>query len=54
MPTLYMQRKTEKPYHIDYAFASRSLMKQSDFNIGKSDTWLKHSDHMPLIFTVSV
>ena len=52
-PTLYMHRKLEKPYHIDYAFISKQL---SNFNslieIGKHEFWLDNSDHMPLIFTI--
>jgi exonuclease III len=53
-PTFYMHRKISKPYHIDYAFASgRFLAKSNEIEIGKHEDWLAHSDHMPLIFTIS-
>jgi len=54
-PTLFMYRKIEKPYHIDYAFASRNMFKNDKnfVDIGKPEVWLKHSDHMPVIFTVT-
>jgi len=48
-----MQRKVEKPYHIDYAFISNKLISSnSSIEIGEQQSWLEHSDHMPLIFTV--
>jgi len=52
-PTLFMHRNREKPYHIDYAFISKSLSKQSYLEIGKPDPWLECSDHMPLTFTIA-
>lgn len=50
--TFYMQRKLEKPYHIDYAFISRDLCKRSKLEIGDAETWLSFSDHLPLVLTV--
>lgn len=47
--TLYHQRKTNKPYHIDYIFGSQeaaAALKQ--LLVGEPKTWLQHSDHMPL------
>jgi len=52
-PTFFMYRKTEKPYHIDYAFVSETLINDSNVEIGKPDKWLTYSDHMPLIFTIN-
>ena len=52
-PTFYMYRKLEKPYHIDYAFASENIIKNSNVEIGSPDQWLTYSDHMPLTFTVN-
>lgn len=52
MPTLFLQRKREKPYHIDYAFVSKSLMDGSSLEVGHPDQWLEISDHMPMVFTV--
>lgn len=50
-PTFYLQRNIDKPYHIDYGFAHRSLCesRRPSLAIGDPDTWLKLSDHMPLI-----
>ena len=51
-PTLYMYRHRDKPYHIDYCFASKDLLnKLSSVEIGDFDTWIKHSDHVPVIVT---
>lgn len=54
IPTFFLQRKIDKPYHIDYAFASNQLFdrEQNSVEILEPDNWLKYSDHMPLIFTV--
>jgi len=54
-PTLYMYRKLERPYHIDYAFASKSLLGHDgvSVSVGTPEKWLEHSDHMPIVFTVA-
>lgn len=54
LPTLFFRRKTERPYHVDYAFVSKALFsKESNvFEIGNQKDWLAHSDHMPLVFTI--
>jgi len=52
-PTLFMHRRLERPYHIDYAFLSASLINQNSIEIGKPDKWLACSDHMPVMFTVN-
>ncbi len=51
-PTFYMYRKIEKPYHIDYAFISESLISNSKIEVGNKDPWLEFSDHMPLFITI--
>lgn len=51
-PTFYMQRKLEKPYHIDYAFASAGLIDGAALAVGSPEAWLEHSDHMPLLFSL--
>lgn len=51
-PTFFMYRKTNRPYHIDYAFLSSDLISASTISIGKSEEWLELSDHMP--FTISI
>ena len=51
-PTFYMYRKIEKPYHIDYAFISESLISNSKIDVGNKELWLEYSDHMPLFLTI--
>ncbi len=54
-PTLFMQRKLEKPYHIDYAFASKTLFDIAcPVEVGAPEIWLQHSDHMPLVFSLKI
>jgi exodeoxyribonuclease III len=51
-PTLYMYRHKDKPYHIDYCFASKDLLdKVSSVKIGDFDEWIKYSDHVPVVVT---
>ena len=53
--TLYMQRKTDHSYHIDYCFASANLIgKIINVKVGDHETWSKHSDHAPLIVTLDI
>lgn len=47
-PTFFMYRKPEKPYHIDYAFISRDMLRGSRMKIWSPLDWLAFSDHMPL------
>lgn len=51
-PTFYLQRNIDKPYHIDYIFCDVEKIEKSDFYIGESEKWLKHSDHMPIIWNI--
>jgi endonuclease/exonuclease/phosphatase family metal-dependent hydrolase len=50
-PTFYLNRKVDKPYHLDYVFASSDLIcgAPSALKVGTPDLWLEHSDHMPII-----
>lgn len=49
-PTLFMYRHSDKPYHIDYCFASGSLIeKLENVEIGSYEQWREYSDHMPVI-----
>lgn len=49
-PTLYMYRHKDKPYHIDYCFASNDLIKKLiSVEIGEYDFWRTYSDHVPVI-----
>ena len=48
-PTFYMYRKVEKPYHIDYCFASEEIMNNGfDFSTGEFKDWIELSDHTPI------
>ena len=47
-PTFFLQRKKEKAYHIDYAFASADLIGGLNLEVGDYDSWIGVSDHMPL------
>lgn len=49
-PTLYLLKNVEKPYHIDYCFASDVFFnEQIKMEVGLKEKWLKHSDHMPIM-----
>lgn len=49
-PTLHMHRKIEKPYHIDFCFASDYFIHQlKNVEIGIHAEWSKYSDHNPII-----
>lgn len=51
-PTLYMYRHLDKPYHIDYCFASADMIKKiKSVEVGSYNMWSKYSDHVPLIVT---
>ena len=54
-PTLFMYRKPDRPYHIDYAFVPISMIdgSQQTFSVGDPREWLAFSDHMPITFTVT-
>jgi exodeoxyribonuclease-3 len=49
-PTYYMYRHKNRPYHIDYCFASADLVSQlKSVKLGDFDYWKNYSDHVPLI-----
>ena len=49
-PTLFMYRHENKPYHVDYCFASADMIeKLKKVEIGKYENWGSVSDHMPII-----
>ena len=52
--TFHMYRKIEKPYHIDYCFASADFINVGfDIQLGKPNEWLEYSDHVPIIIQTS-
>lgn len=49
-PTYYLYRHKNKPYHIDYCFASADLAgKIQSVEIGDFGFWKQFSDHAPVI-----
>lgn len=49
-PTLFMYRHENKPYHIDYCFASTYFIRKLvSVEVGNYEDWTKYSDHKPLI-----
>lgn len=51
-PTLYMYRQKNKPYHIDYCFVSEDLLSRlKSVEVGEYDSWIKYSDHVPVIIS---
>jgi exonuclease III len=55
-PTLFHKKNEDKPYHVDYAFASAGLFDPASHQIevGDKAIWLQLSDHMPLMFSIEV
>jgi endonuclease/exonuclease/phosphatase family metal-dependent hydrolase len=54
-PTLYMYRHKEKPYHIDYCFASAAMLSHlKSVEVGDYEFWRKYSDHVPVIVTFDI
>jgi len=54
-PTLYLYRKKEKPYHIDYCFVFEDLLdKVKEVEIGTYEKWTALSDHAPLIIKFDI
>lgn len=50
-PTLFLQRKSEKPYHMDYGFFGQGWLVK-EVQVGRQVPWLEVSDHMPVCFTL--
>jgi endonuclease/exonuclease/phosphatase family metal-dependent hydrolase len=52
-PTLFLQKKQHKPYHIDYCFASNYFSeKLQSVSVGIYGDWISLSDHMPIIIDI--
>lgn len=53
LPTFYLHRNQEKPYHIDYCFLSTELFSDhTKFEVGKTEEWIIYSDHVPIIVEI--
>ena len=51
-PTFYLRRSLERPYHIDYVFASEKLAsKLENLSVGLYENWKHISDHSPMCAT---
>lgn len=51
-PTFYLYRHKEKPYHLDYCFASVDMLHRlQSVEIGDHDVWCTYSDHVPVMVT---
>ena len=51
-PTFYLYRHQNKPYHLDYCFASADLAdKIESVEIGGHTFWSQYSDHVPVMVT---
>ena len=49
-PTLFLYRHQNKPYHLDYCFASAQLIANlTEVQVGNHEEWAQFSDHSPLI-----
>jgi exodeoxyribonuclease III len=49
-PTYFMYRHQNRPYHIDYCFASGDLIdKLENVEVGTHEQWAQYSDHSPVI-----
>lgn len=46
--TWFMHKNETKPYHLDYCFASQSLIQNCKMTVGAYTDWIAVSDHMPL------
>ena len=53
IPTLYLHRNKNKPYHVDYCFCKNEIIKKvRSFEIGMYEKFILQSDHMPLYIDI--
>jgi exodeoxyribonuclease III len=53
-PTHYLYRHKNKPYHLDYCFASNDIMSNlQSVEVGDYDLWKSYSDHVPVIIILN-
>lgn len=54
-PTFYLYKHEDKPYHIDYCFASKDMIRKLEkVEIGDHRTWSRWSDHVPVMATFNL
>ena len=52
-PTFFLQRNRNKPYHIDYCFASADICDGLiKMEMGTFENWIEYSDHIPIMINV--
>ena len=53
--TLFMYRKQDAGYHVDYVFAHKDLCSKCEkLTVGHPEEWLHISDHVPLSVDIAV
>ena len=53
--TFYHRKNLDKGYHIDYIFADKDFIRTTEnFEYGNIDEWLEFSDHIPLIWSLTI
>ena len=53
IPTLFLQKNQNKPYHVDYIFTHKTaLALTKDFSRGQYHDWIDASDHMPMCIEI--
>lgn len=54
-PTFYLYRHEDKPYHLDYCFASKDIADSiSSVEIGDYHFWKQYSDHVPVMVSYDI
>jgi hypothetical protein len=54
LPTHYFRKDKASPFHIDFIFASESILNQtSKLEVGSYEEWIKLSDHMPIVMELN-
>jgi len=54
-PTFYLYKRKDKPYHLDYCFASVDMIEHLEsVEVGEQECWSKYSDHMPVMATFNL
>ena len=53
-PTIYLLKKRERPYHIDYCFIPEPWVpSMTSVEVGRYETWIAASDHCPLVVDIA-
>ena len=52
--TQFMYRHANKPFHLDYIFATTSMLNGATMTVGDPSEWLQMSDHMPVVLETAL